>query len=101
MVREFNPPGEGFVTRCDARGIGEIVRDLGGGRATKETEVRPEAGIDQLIKPGEAFGRNSTLARVHAMTEADAERALQRLPDAIEFAGEPLATQSLIVEVIG
>ena len=70
---------------CDARLVGEIVRDLGGGRVRKDTVIQPEVGLDQLIQPGEAFGRQSTLARVHAMTESAADAALARLEDAFEF----------------
>ncbi|MEC8927963.1 MAG: thymidine phosphorylase [Verrucomicrobiota bacterium] len=85
VVREFVTPAEGFVACCDARLVGEIVRDLGGGRVRKDTVIQPEVGLDQLIQPGEAFGRQSTLARVHAMTESAADAALARLEDAFEF----------------
>lgn len=100
VIREFVTKQEGFVVRFDARVIGEIVRDLGGGRLTKDSVVAHEVGIDQLAKPGEAFGRQSTLARVHAMTETGADMALRRLDEALEFSHEPVNVPPLIMEVV-
>ncbi len=99
VVRELVTSEEGFVARCDARLVGEIVRDLGGGRLTKEGVIYPAVGVDQLAKPGNAIGRQSTLARVHARTETEAQTALARLKEAFGFADEPPELPPLIVSV--
>ena len=36
ITMELQADRAGFVSSCDARGIGEVVRDIGGGRLTKE-----------------------------------------------------------------
>ena len=54
MVVELKAEKSGFVSRCDARIIGEVIRDLGGGRLTKESGINYDVGIDRLAKPGEA-----------------------------------------------
>lgn len=100
VVLEFETPDEGFVTRCDARVIGEIVRDLGGGRLTKETVINHDVGVDMLAKPGEAFGVSSVLARVHATTPAQARAACERLKTAFEISDEPPAELPLICDTI-
>jgi len=97
VVRELISYEEGFIARCDARAVGEIVRDLGGGRLMKESVIYPAVGVDQLAKPGDALGRQGTLARVHAGTEAEAQAALARLKNAFEFADEPPELPPLIV----
>ena len=97
---ELKASREGFVNRCDARIVGEIVRDLGGGRLTKETVINHDVGIDQLVKPGEATARNSILARVHAATQPQAEAACERLKSAFEISDEPPTPLPLICEVI-
>src|SRR5204863_878385 len=79
VVSELKAAVSGFVSRCDARIIGEIVRDLGGGRLTKETVIHPDVGIDELAKPGESVRPGSVLARIHAHTPADADSALARM----------------------
>ncbi|HSH94936.1 MAG TPA: hypothetical protein VK968_12375, partial [Roseimicrobium sp.] len=100
VVVEYITPEEGFVTRCDARIIGEIVRDLGGGRMQREDIIDPSVGIDELAKPGEPFGVGSVLARVHAATKQDADAALVRLNGAFECSRDPYEASPLIVERI-
>ena len=91
VVREVSTSETGFLARCDAAIIGEVVRDLGGGRQTKESQINASVGIDQLLKPGEALDR--PLCRIHALNEADAKHAEEGLADAFEFAAEkPIPT---------
>jgi pyrimidine-nucleoside phosphorylase len=99
VVRELAAGGAGFITRCEARLVGEIVRDLGGGRLTKDSVIDPSVGIDQLAKPGDAVERRGTMARVHARTEAEAEAALARLEVAFGIGAEPPETPPLIEAV--
>jgi pyrimidine-nucleoside phosphorylase len=100
VVLEMTTPEEGFITRCDARILGEIVRDLGAGRMTKESLINPSVGVDMLAKPGEPFGRGSLLGRIHAPTREQAEAAATRLRAAFSFAEEAPQTPPLIAEVI-
>ena len=44
VVVELKAPASGFISRCDARILGEIVRDLGGGRFTKESGINYDVG---------------------------------------------------------
>ena len=97
VVRDLVTTDEGFITHCDAQLLGEVVRDLGGGRLTKDSVIHPAVGVDQLAKPGDAFGRKSTLARVHARTETESEEALARLRKVFDFAAEPPELAPLIV----
>ena len=48
VVVELKAPASGFVSRCDARIIGEVVRDLGGGRFTKESGINYDVGVDDI-----------------------------------------------------
>lgn len=96
VVMDLDTPDEGFITHADARIIGEVVRDLGGGRVTKDSVIDHSVGLDEIAKPGEPFGRNSTLARVHAGDRASAEAALDRLKHAFEFNPDPTEVPPLI-----
>src|ERR1700690_687911 len=71
-VLELKPPRAGFVSKCDARIIGEVIRDLGGGRLTKESVINFDVGVDQIAKPGERVEKNGTLCRVHAADRKNA-----------------------------
>jgi pyrimidine-nucleoside phosphorylase len=101
IVLELKSSKAGFVSRCDARIIGEVVRDLGGGRLTKESVINYDVGVDRLMKPGKAVQRGSTLARVHAADQKLAEAACERLKTAFEIRVKSLRAAPLIAEVIG
>jgi pyrimidine-nucleoside phosphorylase len=100
MARELKADRTGYIARCDAKIIGEVIRDLGGGRLRKETVIQPDVGIDELAKPGEFRKAGEVLCRIHASTAASAEAASLRLKEAIAIADEPSAAQPIIHEVI-
>lgn len=101
-VREVKADSTGWVGSCDARAVGEIVRDLGGGRLTQEAVIEPEVGVDRMLKPGEGVTTNSTLARVHARTSNEAEAASKRLRGAFTIVQthSDVPPQSLICDQI-
>jgi pyrimidine-nucleoside phosphorylase len=86
VVRELAADRGGVVQGCDARLVGEVVRDLGAGRLTKESMIQPEVGVDQLAKPGTPIRRGDPLVRVHAMTAEQAVAATQALAAAFRLA---------------
>ena len=95
VVMELAAPRSGFITRCDARLIGEVVRDLGGGRLTKETTINPAVGIDHLAKPGDEVKAGEILCRIHAATADHARQAASRLAAAFDLSEAPPARSPL------
>jgi pyrimidine-nucleoside phosphorylase len=89
VVREVTSPQTGFVAGIDARVIGEVVRDLGGGRLTKGATVDPEVGIDRMPALSEAVQEGQTIARIHAASEAAASDAVERVGAAFRFSNSP------------
>jgi len=85
VIVEMPAPRSGIVTRCDARIVGEAVRDLGGGRLTKETVIQPAVGLDRLAHPGDTVNAGVPLCRIHAATEESARRAQLQLTAAFEI----------------
>jgi len=100
VVLELKSPRAGFISRCDARIIGEVIRDLGGGRLTKDSVVNFAVGVDKIAKPGEQVEKNSILARIHAASRAQAEVAIARLKTAFEISAKSKKTTLLISEII-
>jgi thymidine phosphorylase len=100
VVVELKAHKSGFVSRCDARVIGEIVRDLGGGRLTKESVINYDVGIDSLAKPGDRVVKGSVLARVHAADKSQASNVVKRLTSAFAFSSLPFRVGPLIVGTI-
>ena len=100
VVMEFKARRSGFVSRCDARIIGEVIRDLGGGRLHKDSIVNFDVGVDQMAKPGERVEKISVLARIHAGNRAHAANAAARLRPAYEISAKPGKPAALVSEVI-
>ena len=100
VVVELKAEKPGFVSKCDARIIGEVIRDLGGGRLTKESGINYDVGVDQLAKPGERVEKSEILCRVHATDSIQAKSAIARLKTAFEISAKHPAKTPLVVENI-
>ena len=100
VVYELAAPRSGFISRCDSRVIGEVIRDLGGGRLTKDTVIQTDVGLDRMLKPGEAVTTDQPLCRIHARNEGEARAAIERLITAFEITDTPPVIAPLIAEVI-
>jgi thymidine phosphorylase len=99
-VAELKADRSGFVTKCDARVIGEVIRELGGGRLTKESSINYDVGVDHLLKPGERVRSGDVLARIHASDRTAAQAARRRLTGAFAISGRPMRLSPLLLEVI-
>jgi pyrimidine-nucleoside phosphorylase len=99
-VVELRAAKPGYISRCDARLIGEVIRDLGGGRLTKESVINYDVGIDQIAKPGEWLEKAGTLCRVHAADSNRAKAAIARLKAAFEISARPGKAAPLILEMV-
>jgi pyrimidine-nucleoside phosphorylase len=100
VVVELKASASGYVSRCDARIIGEVVRDLGSGRFTKESSINYDVGVDEIAKPGEPIKPGNLLARIHATDLAQAEAARARLEMAFEISAQPPVVNPLIAGTI-
>jgi pyrimidine-nucleoside phosphorylase len=101
VVVELKAKLSGFVARCDARILGEVIRDLGGGRLTKESTINYDVGVDHLAKPGERVSKGATLCLIHAANSKHATAATERLQAAFEICSRPTKPARLVLEVIG
>jgi len=100
LVMEVTAPQDGFVQSCNARIVGEVVRDLGGGRLTKDTVIQPDVGVDMIAAAGEVASFGAVLCRVHATTKEQAEAAVKRLQEAFKISEFPPESAILVREVV-
>ena len=100
MVVEVKAGKAGWLSKCDARIIGEVIRDIGGGRLTKESVINYDVGVDAIVKPGERVEKNGVLCRVHASDAGQSKMAAGRLRTAFEISGKQVKAGILVVEVI-
>jgi pyrimidine-nucleoside phosphorylase len=100
IVVEVKSEKAGYISRCDARIIGEVIRDLGGGRLTQESAINYDVGVDQIAKPGERVEKSGMLCRMHAADAAQADSAGARIKMAFEITAKPKKPAPLISEMI-
>ncbi len=99
-VVEVKSEKAGFISKCDARIIGEVIRDIGGGRLTKESAINYEVGVDQIAKPGERVEKFGALCRFHVDNTTQAKEASVRLKAAFEISAKRPEKLPLVIEVI-
>ena len=90
----------GVVTRCDARDIGVAAMRLGAGRAKKEDDVDPGAGITVETKVGDEVTAGDPLLRLHWNEERRLTQALALAGTAVVVGDGPAAAPELVMEVI-
>jgi pyrimidine-nucleoside phosphorylase len=99
-VVELKADRSGFVTQCNARLIGEVIRDLGAGRLTKESVINYDVGVDRLAKPGERVKAGDVLGRIHAASRIESKAACGRLGLAFTISPRRRAPAELVAGVL-
>jgi len=99
-IAEIKATRSGFISKGDARVIGEVIRDLGGGRVTKESAINYDVGVDRLAKPGDPVTAGEVLARIHATSNKAARAARERLEMAYAISPRRRASLKLVAGVI-
>jgi pyrimidine-nucleoside phosphorylase len=100
VLLELRAWKSGIISRCDARILGEAIRDMGAGRLRKQAALDYEAGVDCLAKIGESVETGSLLARFQGTDAVRVEAARERSKAAFTIAEEKPDKESLIAEVL-
>ena len=95
-IREVKSPGDGYVSRFAASGIGSAALALGAGRVKKGDEIDPGAGIEVLARTGDHIRQDQPVARLYG--EREAERAGRLVLEALELSDEPVERPPAILD---
>jgi thymidine phosphorylase len=98
--RMLPAPHAGYVTRLDARAVGNAVWRLGAGRAHKEDPVSQTAGIWARAKPGEWVEDGQPVLELAVDDPTRVPAALEELRGAFDIGPEPPPEQPLILDRI-
>lgn len=74
VIREIRAESAGWVERVDARGVGQVALDLGAGRKSKTDVIDPTVGVEVFAPVGSRVDVGMVLGRIHAASDADADR---------------------------
>lgn len=100
IVRTVVTNRTGHVAGIDAREIGEIVIDLGGGRRKVEDAVDPSVGIILRAKPGERLEKGASIAELHLAKGTDADAMEARLLAAFRFSPQRPRRRPVLIDRI-
>jgi len=79
FITDAHPDRPGRVQAMDVREVGLAVIELGGGRSRASDPIDRSVGLTDIASLNEPVDHNRPLARVHARSKSDAERAIRRL----------------------
>jgi len=98
LVIAVPAPTSGYVHALDAREVGLVTVDLGGGRQKKGDPIDPAVGVMLAAKVGSKIAAGETLCTVHAASRAAADAAIPRLQAAYTIAAQPAAPLPIILD---
>jgi thymidine phosphorylase len=91
---------KGVVATMDARGIGNAIIELGGGRRIVGQALDLSVGFADFAATGTELDADTPLAVIHAASEADAERAEENVLAACELRDAAPAGRPMICEIL-
>lgn len=91
---------EGYIASCNTSEVGMVSLILGGGRATKESEIDLAVGIDIRKHIGDKVSSDEVFAYIHSNNEAVIEEARKRLLGAYTLSDKKQAAEAVIKDVI-
>ena len=100
MVREIKAPRSGYVSRLDARRVGEAAVVLGAGRAHMDDTLDYGAGFVLEKKAGDAVQKGECVARMHGSDAACMAMAQARFLEALEISSKKPKAWPVILEVV-
>lgn len=90
----------GYVQRIEAEKVGLVSMHLGGGRATKDSEIDLSVGLVLHKKVGDKVESGESLATIHASSREKAEEAARLLKNCFELSRRPVEHRSFIKAIV-
>lgn len=90
----------GYISKLYARKIGEIVRDIGGGRKQKGEKIDYSVGIVLNYKVGDYVEKGATLAYIHVNEYSNKEELIDEVSKAFEISENKTEKMKMILDVI-
>ena len=100
VVRMVAAKAPCHVTGIDGAALGRCVAELGGGRRREGDRIDPSVGLDAIARIGAALAAGDPLCRIHAASQADADRAEALVRSAMQTGTDAPPPQDLILERI-
>jgi pyrimidine-nucleoside phosphorylase len=96
-TRKVEAREDGWIQSVDARAVGDLVVDLGGGRRRAEDRIDPRVGIEFFCATGAQVKAGQPLAEIHLPETGSAEEFEERLQESIRIDSEPPSRGAIIL----
>ena len=100
ITETITAPEDGYVEALNAMAIGTACMSLGGGRATKESQIDLTAGIRLKKKIGDSVKKGECLAELYGNDAAKCNDAKELVQNAFLFSKEPLDAPETVLKYI-
>lgn len=87
----------GWVARWDARAVGEVVLNLGGGRRSSGRQVDLGVGVASHVVVGDRLEPGQPVATIYARTDDAGMQALDALRRGLETSGSPVIPRPIVL----
>jgi len=91
---------KGYLAGMNARAVGNVIIELGGGRRMVGEELDLSVGLSDIASIGTDFDEQTPLAIVHARSDNDAERAAASLLGACSFGDAQPPKRPVVHEIL-
>jgi pyrimidine-nucleoside phosphorylase len=100
LSREYAAPKDGYITRMDARMVGQAAVLLGAGRAYMEQELDYGAGFELKRKVGDPVKKGQLIAVLHANDAGRLGQGERMFAEAVSIGPKAPRAAKVILEVL-
>lgn len=100
LIEPIFPLTEGCVSRVDARAVGNLLVELGGGRQVAGQMLDLAVGLSDVAGVGMRVGPGRPLATVHARSAQQVRRATEVLRAVVSLSDEPVSPPPVVHEIL-
>jgi thymidine phosphorylase len=101
LVEPIFPVMEGYVSKVDARSVGSLLVEMGGGRQVTGQTLDLAVGLSAVAGIGTRVGKGRPLATVHARSAEQVRRATEVLRAVVSLSESPASPPPIVHEILG
>jgi thymidine phosphorylase len=101
LVQPVFASEEGYVAGVDARAVGNVLVELGGGRKVAGQTLDLAVGLTEVAGIGTRVGKERPLAMVHARSAEQVRQASAALRSAVTLSEQPRSPPPIVHEILG
>lgn len=91
---------DGYVAAVDARAVGNVLVELGGGRKVAGQTLDLAVGLTDVVGIGARVGKEQPLAMVHARSAEQVRQASEGLRAAVTLSERPVSPPPIVHEIL-